>query len=75
MLCCCVAMRGERQREATGGGGGLERRVGANAKQDVAGLALQCDVGAEQRRRGTEQASRLEEGEKDRFAISEISGT
>jgi len=31
--------------------------------------------GAAQRRRETEQASRLEEGEKDRFVISEILGT
>ena len=49
---------------ARSGGGGRERRVGASAKQEVAGLALHGGVGAEQLRRGAEQASRQEEGEK-----------
>jgi hypothetical protein len=35
-----VAEWREHQREATGGGEGWERRVGASAKQEVAGLAL-----------------------------------
>ena len=50
----------EHQREATGGGEGWERRVGASAKQEVAGLALHGEVGAEQRRRQEKQASKLE---------------
>ena len=32
----CVAEWREHQREATGGGGGPERRVGASAKQEAA---------------------------------------
>ena len=59
-----MAKEGERQRKATGGGGGWERRVGASAKQEVAGLALHGEVGAEQRWRQEKQASKLEEGEK-----------
>ena len=54
----------EHQREATGGEEGWERRVGASAKQEVAGLALHGEVGAEQRRQQEKQASKLEEGEK-----------
>ena len=37
---------------------------GRQRKQEVAGLALHSGDGAEQRRRGAEQAGRLEEGEK-----------
>ena len=51
------------------GGGGRARRLGGQreqevAAQEVAGLALHGGVGAEQLRRGAEQASRQEEGEK-----------
>jgi len=46
------------------GGGGLGATRGSQRKQEVAGLALHGGVGAEQRRRGAEQASRQEVEEK-----------
>ena len=71
-----VARQGRLQRE----GNGRWRRSGATRgrQHEVggdSGAALHGGVGAAQRRRETEQASRQEEGKKDRFAISEISGT
>ena len=56
----CVARQGKLQREAKRGAGGRARRVGWFCKQEVAGLALHGGVGAAQRRRGAEQAGRLE---------------
>ena len=56
----CVARPGRLQREATGGGGAPERRVGASATEEVAGKAGKvlhgAGVGAVGgRRRETEQ--------------------
>ena len=61
---CCVARQGRHSAKAKSGGGGRARRVGRQHEQEVAGLALHGGNGAEQRRRGAEQAGRLEEGEK-----------
>ena len=61
---CCVARQGRHSAKAKSGGGGRARRVCGQREQEVAGLALHGGDGAEQRRRGAEQAGRLEEGEK-----------
>ena len=61
---CCVARQGRHSVKTKSGGGGRARRVGGQCEQEVAGLALHSSYGAEQRRRGAEQAGRLEEGEK-----------
>ena len=66
--------RGGLQREATGGGGGAEQRVGASAKQ------RDGREGSPRRRRaalsvgsGEKQSREVGEGDKGRFAISENS--
>ena len=58
-----VARPGGLQREATGGGGGAARCVGASVKQEVAGWPSTAGGGTAQRRRQGKQESRLEEGE------------
>ena len=69
-----VARPGKLQREATGGGGALERRVGASPKQ------RDGREGSPRRRRaalsvdgGEKQSREVEDGDKGRFAISENS--
>ena len=69
-----VARQGRLQREATGGGGGAARRVGASAKQDVAGLALHGAGGSTaQRRHGKTEQAGWKKGIKDLNAISKNS--
>ena len=51
------------------------RRVEATRQEVARAGPPRRAGGADGQRREAEKASRLEEGEKDRFAISEISGT
>ena len=68
-----VARQGRLQREATGGGGGAARRVGASAKQEVAGWLSTAPAGGALHSCGENRAKELEGGEKDPNIISEIS--
>ena len=71
-----VARLGRLQREATGGGGGRPRRVGASARRsngresrEGAGGGAVGGVG------GEKQSREWEEGDKGRFVITKIPGT
>ena len=59
-----VARPGRLQREATGGGGAPERRVGASATEEVAGKALHGAGGRRCRSAVEKQRKELEEGDK-----------